>query len=454
MSLTEKPSGHDVSCMSTPRSTTGRDGSLPSTSSPRRLVAAVLGVILAFGATAPTLAQAQPEPGSGTAGDDITALADPDESPALQAALELLPETVRDLPVEGVVIDRLTNEILHLEATILTNRVTRDDAIADLIRLEGERQGHRTRIASQRARRRTAAQEADRLQAELAELAVAAYMGAGDPAPGLNLDPSEASEAGRQRVLVEAVDSTLRERLAEAKAEVASAAAQVEESRQALIETLDTIAATTARRDAAIETLAEAEPALPRAQERFHEEFMVARVAGADFSVVAFDAYRQAEALIATEQPDCRVAWSVLAGIGRVESRHGTYGGARVRADGTTSRRIIGIALDGSPGVMAIPDTDGGALDGDPVYDRAVGPMQFIPSTWRMVRRDANGDGRMDPHNLYDSAAAAAVYLCRAGPRLDQPAPLQRAILSYNRSHSYVEAVLGHRRAYDRLNLR
>ncbi len=433
--------------MTTPRSTTGCSPSGTPTPRARRLAAGVLAFVLWLAFVSSPVAHGQNVPESPA--ED----ADPAQSIALAEARAMLPESVREVPVEGIVIERVTSEILSLEATIETNRGVRDQATADLARLEGERQGHRTRIASQRVRRRDAAQEAEALRSELAELAVAAYMGAGDPAPGLNLDPQEASDAGRQRVLVEAVDTTLRDRLAEAEEEVVTAGAKVEESRSALVETLSTIEATTVRRDEAVATLAEAEPALPKAQERYHDEFMTSRVAGSDFSVVALHAYRNAADFIAAERPECRLSWSVLAGIARVESRHGTYGGARVRADGTTSRRIIGIALDGSPGIMHIADTDGGALDGDSVFDRAVGPMQFIPSTWRMIRRDANQDGRMDPHNLYDATAAAAAYLCRSGSRLDQPAALNRAILTYNRSQPYVDAVLGHRRAYDRLRL-
>jgi hypothetical protein len=47
-----------------------------------------------------------------------------------------------------------------------------------------------------------------------------------------------------------------------------------------------------------------------------------------------------------------------------------------------------------------------------PCTTRAVGPMQFIASTWRRVQVDGNGDGRGDPDNIYDAALGAAVYLC------------------------------------------
>jgi hypothetical protein len=78
------------------------------------------------------------------------------------------------------------------------------------------------------------------------------------------------------------------------------------------------------------------------------------------------------------ERPDCDLGWNTLAGIGWVESRHGSYGGASIAEDGTVSPSIIGIALDGSTTAL-IPDTDDGAIDGDAEFDRAVGPMQFIP---------------------------------------------------------------------------
>jgi len=93
------------------------------------------------------------------------------------------------------------------------------------------------------------------------------------------------------------------------------------------------------------------------------------------------EAYRAAAARLAAEQPGCGVPWELIAAIGRVESGHGTFGGAAVMADGRIAPEIIGLRLDGAGPVAEIRDTDGGLLDRDTVYDRAVGPMQFIPGT-------------------------------------------------------------------------
>lgn len=168
-----------------------------------------------------------------------------------------------------------------------------------------------------------------------------------------------------------------------------------------------------------------------------------ATVAGTDFALVALDAYWRA----AAGEESCGIEWWMLAGISRVEGRHGTYGGTELLADGSNTRRIIGIALTGSGGTAAVGDSDGGALDGDAVHDRAVGPMQFIPSTWRRFARDGNGDGEQDPQNMYDATAAAAAYLCH-GRRVDTEAGLRAGYFSYNHSLAYVDAVLGHAYGY------
>src|SRR5690606_19104919 len=96
----------------------------------------------------------------------------------------------------------------------------------------------------------------------------------------------------------------------------------------------------------------------------------------------------------------CEVGWNTLAGIGWVESHHGALQGGSIEADRVVRPAIIGIPLDGTNNTMEIRDTDGGSFDGDTVYDRAVGPMQFIPETWNRWAVDATGDGSADPHNI------------------------------------------------------
>ncbi|WP_078591557.1 lytic murein transglycosylase [Streptomyces megasporus] len=150
-------------------------------------------------------------------------------------------------------------------------------------------------------------------------------------------------------------------------------------------------------------------------------------------------AYKKAERALAGERPGCNLSWQLLAAIGKVES--GQARGGAVDSEGTTLKPILGPALNGV-GFAHISDTDGGAYDGDTRYDRAVGPMQFIPSTWASWGADGNGDGRKDPNNIYDAALAAGRYLCAGGKDLSNRADLERAILSYNQSREYLRTVL------------
>ncbi|MFJ9957958.1 lytic transglycosylase domain-containing protein [Streptomyces avermitilis] len=163
-----------------------------------------------------------------------------------------------------------------------------------------------------------------------------------------------------------------------------------------------------------------------------------ASVAGAALPASVFAAYRHAEAELTRTAPGCRLRWQLLAAIGQVES--GQARGGRVTADGTTLAPILGPRLDGGA-FAVVRDTDGGAYDGDPAYDRAVGPMQFIPSTWARWGTDGNGDGRADPDNVFDAALAAGRYLCAGGRDLSDPAELDRAVLGYNHSEAYLHTV-------------
>ncbi|MFE1311487.1 lytic transglycosylase domain-containing protein [Streptomyces sp. NPDC058755] len=161
-------------------------------------------------------------------------------------------------------------------------------------------------------------------------------------------------------------------------------------------------------------------------------------VPGGALPATVFAAYRRAESELARTAPGCRLRWQLLAAIGQVES--GQARGGRVTPDGTTVTPILGPRLTGGA-YAVVRDTDGGAHDGDAVYDRAVGPMQFIPSTWAHWGADGNGDGRTDPNNVYDAALAAGRYLCAGGRDLSNPADLDRAILGYNRSEAYLRTV-------------
>jgi membrane-bound lytic murein transglycosylase B len=168
------------------------------------------------------------------------------------------------------------------------------------------------------------------------------------------------------------------------------------------------------------------------------------RVSGAvDVPARALMAYGNAELVLRSEQPGCHLSWATLAGIGRVESNHGRYGGARLNDDGRPSKPIIGVPLDGSAGVKAISDTDDGRYDGDTEHDRAVGPMQFIPSTWKRWTADADLDGVGDPQQIDDAALAAGRYLCAGGRDLATPADWWAAVFSYNNSVPYGQKVFG-----------
>jgi len=141
------------------------------------------------------------------------------------------------------------------------------------------------------------------------------------------------------------------------------------------------------------------------------------------------------------EYPDCGIEWNTLAGVGWVESHHGWLRGASVTADGDVRPEIIGVRLDGTDGTAEVPDTDGGRLDGDDEYDRAVGPMQFIPETWERFAVDSRGLGTADPHHIDDAAFTAANYFCSMRVDFASDDDWAKGILRDNASEEYVEDV-------------
>ncbi|WP_091452239.1 lytic transglycosylase domain-containing protein [Micromonospora inyonensis] len=175
-----------------------------------------------------------------------------------------------------------------------------------------------------------------------------------------------------------------------------------------------------------------------------------ARVTGekAGIPQVAMQAYGYAELVLARTTPNCSLSWTTLAAIGYVESRHGAANGAKLMPDGQALPEIIGDPLDGNGGRQRILDSDRGRLDRDLTYDRAVGPMQFIPTTWQEIGADADNDGVKNPHDLDDAALAAGSYLCKGGRKMTVPGDWWGAILSYNDVRRYAQDVFYKANAY------
>lgn len=161
-------------------------------------------------------------------------------------------------------------------------------------------------------------------------------------------------------------------------------------------------------------------------------------------------AYAKAEELQRQTDPACGISWTMLAGIGRKESFHGRINSTSINQDGTLSKPIIGVPLDGSPGFRAVKDTDKGVMDQDTTWDRAVGPMQFIPTTWKRYAVRVSGDGQpADPQQVDDAAATAARYLCAVGDNeLTSPQGWWKAVMTYNESVSYARDVFSGQDAY------
>ncbi|MDI3214046.1 lytic transglycosylase domain-containing protein [Arthrobacter sp. AL12] len=161
----------------------------------------------------------------------------------------------------------------------------------------------------------------------------------------------------------------------------------------------------------------------------------------------ALRAYVAAAVTANDSAPECGIGWNTVAAVGFVESAHGTYGGGSLDAAGQASGPIVGPSLNGV-GFAAIADTDAGVLDGDARWDHAVGPMQFIPSTWQLAGRDGNRDGAADPFNIDDAAFSAATYLCAHGRDLSTAQGWTDAIYSYNQSDRYIRQVRAQSTAY------
>ena len=74
----------------------------------------------------------------------------------------------------------------------------------------------------------------------------------------------------------------------------------------------------------------------------------------------------------------------------------------------------------------------------------ALGPMQFLPATWRHYGVDGNGDGRRDVMDPEDAIPAAARLLKANGA----PGDMHGAVFAYNHAEWYVDKVLALARTF------
>lgn len=192
----------------------------------------------------------------------------------------------------------------------------------------------------------------------------------------------------------------------------------------------------------AVDTYAKGRPA-----DQLHE-WAAERAPKLGIPINALEAYAYAARVAEVENPNCKLAWTTLAGIGMVESHHGTYHGASIEPNGDVTPPIRGVPLDGTMNNLRITDADGGRLDADTAIVRAMGPMQFIPDTWKLYGVDANNTGLASPDNIDDATLSAAGYLCYRGKNLSTARGWMEALRAYNMSDDYARAVRDYATAY------
>lgn len=155
----------------------------------------------------------------------------------------------------------------------------------------------------------------------------------------------------------------------------------------------------------------------------------------------ALAAYAGGAIRLSLTWPECGVTWNTLAGIGWIESHHGELYGAHIDDNGNMTEPIFGQPLVGD-GTMNIPDFDNGNFDGDPLHDRAVGPMQILPQTWAAWHANGNLDDNEDGQNIDDSVVAAANYLCYSSDTMTTPEGWRKSLWSYNQLDTYANDVM------------
>lgn len=415
----------------------------------------------------------------GPASDLAVATAEPAE-PVLTAGLDQLPD-VDVLSTEGATVEAILGEVglgAAWRATIGLDPIARamtvdyeggGESIADLLsttiawqatteaHTEAVHELRQAALDLNRARTVERDRQIDRNVADvyfrgthalMQSVAIDLFSG-GDPESEalLGLDGAALTSAQRTQELTDHTLEEMLERRRQAEADLHAAIA----AHEAAIDRRESLEANHAERQTEANRLARsrreleqsARETLPAAAEDFALA-AVPREPG--FTPRALHAYIRAEQVMAELAPRCRISWQTVAAVGAVEGKHGSHGDRRLGMEGLSDEPIVGIPLDGirtdnfGEVVASIPDTDGGRYDGDPVHDRAIGPMQFIPQTWERWGIDADENGEDDPHDIDDAAVSAAAYLCNYGS-LRTWDTWNTAVFGYNHSAAYVTSV-------------
>jgi hypothetical protein len=151
-----------------------------------------------------------------------------------------------------------------------------------------------------------------------------------------------------------------------------------------------------------------------------------------------------------SDHPECKIDGAMLAAVASNES-HGWWD--RVKDDGIMRPPLYGVSLDGSgkggnrtPHINKLSQADKDRFGVTGRYIKAVGPTQFLPSTWINVEKEHGA--QLDPQSMIDSTLATGLYLCnRAGIQNDPLASddsAAKAFRGYNNSGSYVKSAMGH----------
>jgi len=420
--------------------------------------AVVLALVLAVPVAAVPASAASPAPAPASPGPASAPGSSPLLSPATSVPFDPTAVTA-DQPLAAPLAGDLARQAAQAaqaeadRAAVAYRQAQADQArrATALAAADRQDQAAAARLATADKADQQAAAQLARARQNLRDLAVADYVTGGTAATvDYVLSSSDANDLSRRQWLVRSVlDSHQAQDLRLVAAD------------QAAAHQLDAAQSDMGRAVAAKETAAEAlANAAAVVQQRAADlqarralldlSLAAAPVGDSDIPRMFVDAYVRAAATMAVQRPACRVPWTLLAAIGEVESHQGRSNGGSLLVGGDVLPPILGPVLDGTNGTALIADTDHGVWDGNTTYDRAVGPMQFLPSTWARVGRDGNGDGVADPDNIYDAALSAAFYLCMAVPTggLDTDPAQRVAVFSYNHSSAYVDGVLGWYQAY------